>query len=56
MVGWPTLTGMLPDDEPHMPFDLVTRERRHMNISSDLWRAVLESTGQGDLRGMQPEE
>ncbi len=40
----------------HMPFDLVTKERRHMSISSDLWRAVLESTGQGDLRGMQPEE
>lgn len=38
----------------HLPLNLVTRERRHLNISSDFWRAVLESTGQGCLTGMQP--
>ena len=37
----------------HMPLDLVTMERRRLSINSDLWRAVLESTGQGDLWGMQ---
>ena len=40
----------------HLPFDLVTRSRRKLNIHSDLWRAVLESTGQGMLKGMLPEE
>jgi len=30
----------------HLPLELVTRERRRLNISSDYWRAVLESTGQ----------
>lgn len=38
----------------HVPLDLVTRNRRRMNIRSGLWRAVLESTGQGDLAGMLP--
>ncbi len=37
----------------HMPLELVTMERRHLSINSDLWRAVLESTGQGNLKGMQ---
>ena len=37
----------------HVPLALVTRTRRKMNIRSGLWRAVLESTGQGDLVGMQ---
>ncbi len=36
----------------HLPFDIVTKNRRRMNIQSDLWRAVLESTGQGRLTGM----
>ncbi len=39
----------------HLPLDLVTQERRKLNINSDLWRAVLESTGQGLLKGMLPE-
>ncbi len=30
----------------HIPFDLVTMKRKKLNISSDYWRAVLESTGQ----------
>ncbi len=30
----------------HLPFDLVTRKRKRLNIASDYWRAVLESTGQ----------
>ncbi|MDO5537130.1 MAG: ATP-dependent 6-phosphofructokinase, partial [Desulfovibrionaceae bacterium] len=38
----------------HMPLELVTWERRRLNIASDLWRAVLESTGQCHLKGMQP--
>ncbi|MCR5813535.1 MAG: ATP-dependent 6-phosphofructokinase [Desulfovibrio sp.] len=40
----------------HLPFELVTRSRRKLNIHSDLWRAVLESTGQGVLKGMLPED
>ncbi len=37
----------------HLPLSLVTSKRRSMNIGSVLWRAVLESTGQGHLVGMQ---
>ncbi len=33
----------------HLPLDLVTKQRRRLNIQSDLWRAVMESTGQGRL-------
>ncbi|MGN0008584.1 MAG: ATP-dependent 6-phosphofructokinase [Desulfovibrionaceae bacterium] len=39
----------------HLPLELITRKRRKLNPRSDLWRAVLESTGQGHLAGMQPE-
>jgi 6-phosphofructokinase 1 len=43
-------TGMvvsqLQDRYVHLPLQLVTRERRRLNITSDFWRAVLESTGQ----------
>ena len=39
----------------HLPLELVTKERRHIDILSDFWRAVLESTGQGCLKGMQPD-
>ncbi|MDR2573171.1 MAG: ATP-dependent 6-phosphofructokinase [Desulfovibrio sp.] len=39
----------------HLPLELVTRKRRTLNIYSDLWRAVLESTGQERLKGMLPE-
>ncbi len=38
----------------HLPLQLVTKTRRKLNIYSDLWRAVLESTGQGMLKGMLP--
>ncbi len=38
----------------HLPLELVTTKRRKLNIHSDLWRAVLESTGQGTLAGMLP--
>lgn len=38
----------------HVPLELVTRKRRRLNIRSSLWRAVLESTGQGELVGMLP--
>jgi 6-phosphofructokinase 1 len=40
----------------HVPLDLIIRKRRSLNIYSDFWRAVLESTGQGDLTGMMPED
>ncbi|WP_461211250.1 ATP-dependent 6-phosphofructokinase [Desulfocurvus sp. DL9XJH121] len=30
----------------HLPLSLVTRGRRKLNIDSDYWRAVLETTGQ----------
>ena len=39
----------------HVPLDLIINKRRKLNIHSDFWRAVLESTGQGDLAGMVPE-
>lgn len=38
----------------HLPLSLVTKSRRKLSIYSDLWRAVLESTGQGMLKGMLP--
>ncbi|CCO23000.1 ATP-dependent 6-phosphofructokinase [Maridesulfovibrio hydrothermalis] len=34
----------------HLPLDLVITKRKKLNIRSDYWRAVLESTGQGHLR------
>lgn len=37
----------------HVPFELVTKQRRRMSIRSGLWRSVLESTGQGGITGMQ---
>ena len=40
----------------HLPLELVTRRRRKLNIYSDLWRAALESTGQGMLAGMLPQQ
>lgn len=40
----------------HLPLSLVIKSRRKLNIYSDLWRAVLESTGQGMLQGMLPPE
>ena len=40
----------------HVPLDLIIRKRRRLNIYSDFWRAVLESTGQSDLAGMMSEE
>jgi len=30
----------------HLPLSLVTQGRRKLNIDSDYWRAVLETTGQ----------
>lgn len=33
----------------HLPLSLVTCRRRTMNPHSDLWRSVMESTGQGRL-------
>jgi 6-phosphofructokinase 1 len=46
-------TGMvvskLQDRYVHVPLSLITRERKHLNIRSDYWRAVLASTGQRPL-------
>jgi len=43
-------TGMvvsrLNDRYVHLPLDLVTLKRKKLNVTSDYWRAVLESTGQ----------
>lgn len=44
----------IQDRYVHLPLSLVTRARRKLSIYSDLWRAVLESTGQGMLKGMLP--
>ena len=40
----------------YLPLELVTRRRRKLNIYYDLWRAALESTGQGMLAGMLPQQ
>ena len=50
------VVGKIQDRYVHLPLELVTRKRRKLNIYSDLWRAVLESTGQGMLQGMLPPE
>ena len=50
------VVGKIQDRYVHLPLELVTRKRRKLNIYSDLWRAVLESTGQGMLKGMLPPE
>ena len=50
------VVGKIQDRYVHLPLELVTRKRRKLNIYSDLWRAVLESTGQGMLTGMLPPE
>ena len=39
----------------HLPLEMVTSRRRKLSIHSDLWRAVLESTGQSALAGMLPD-
>jgi 6-phosphofructokinase 1 len=39
----------------HVPLDLIIGKRRKLNIHSDFWRAVLESTGQAGLAGMMPQ-
>ncbi len=44
----------LMDRYVHLPLDLVTCRRRTLNIHSDYWRAVVESTGQSGLTGMVP--
>ena len=51
-----TVVAKLMDRYVHLPLDLVTRARRKLNIRSTLWRAVLESTGQGNLAGMLGED
>ncbi len=38
----------------HLPFELVTRKRRHLNVRSEYWSAVLESTGQPQLATVDP--
>ncbi len=47
-------TGMvvanIMDKFVHLPFELVTQKRRTMRQNSDLWQAVLETTGQAKHR------
>jgi 6-phosphofructokinase 1 len=40
----------------HLPFDLVTRKRKKLNVNSDYWRAVLESTGQHGVTPLPGDE
>jgi 6-phosphofructokinase 1 len=44
----------LMDRYVHLPMELVTRKRRKMDIRSNYWNSVLESTGQSNLAGMLP--
>ncbi len=39
----------LLDRYVHLPLELVTRKRRKLNVRSEYWQAVLESTGQPEL-------
>ena len=39
----------LMDRYVHLPLELVIRKRRQLNIHTEYWRAVLESTGQPEL-------
>ncbi len=47
------VVGKLMDRYVHLPLELVIRKRRQLNIRTEYWRAVLESTGQPDLAVMQ---
>jgi 6-phosphofructokinase 1 len=38
----------------HLPLGMVITNRRRLDTRSAFWRAVLESTGQGELTGMYP--
>ncbi|WP_029895831.1 ATP-dependent 6-phosphofructokinase [Desulfohalovibrio reitneri] len=40
------VVGKIQDRYVHLPFHLVTSKRKQLNIRSDYWRAVIESTGQ----------
>jgi 6-phosphofructokinase 1 len=40
------MIGRVNDHYVHVPLPLVTRERKHIDIDSDYWQAVLDSTGQ----------
>ena len=44
----------LMDRYVHLPLEAVTRTRRKLNVHSEYWRAVMESTGQPDL-ALDPE-
>ncbi len=39
----------LMDRYVHLPLELVIRKRRRLNVHTEYWRAVLESTGQPEL-------
>ena len=40
------MIGSVNDRYVHVPLQLVTRERKRIDIHSDYWQAVLDSTGQ----------
>lgn len=40
------MIGCVNEHFVHVPLPLVTRERKHIDIASDYWQAVLDSTGQ----------
>jgi 6-phosphofructokinase 1 len=41
-----TLIGVRHDELIHVPLNTVTTRSRHLELNSDLWMAVLSSTGQ----------
>jgi len=43
------VVGKLMERYVHLPLELVTHKRRKLNVKSEYWQAVLESTGQPEL-------
>jgi len=50
------VVSLLQDRYVHLPLKLVTKKRRKLNIASDYWRSVLESTGQRPTPGRNGEK
>ena len=50
------MIGNVHDRFVHVPLPLVTRERKHIDIDSDYWQAVVDSTGQPRFAQAPPQE
>lgn len=48
------IVSKIMDEYVHVPLEIVTAKRRKMDPQGELWRAVLESTGEWNVRGMRP--